>query len=227
MDFPTQRLNEIIKANEGLISICGDFGVGKTTFVLQTAINSAKLGNKVLYFYSKPNFPSQRIGNILKDNSMKVLDNLTFTKIIGFNELISAILNLEFFILENLKESGKKLSLLVIDSLTELYRLELNKEKKEKNTNLNYQLNQILGTLTYILETYGIEILIVNELSRKRKDDEVFEVQGGGKIMDFWMCDTVKLMRTEVLSERNLIVRKVRENKIFEVKAKLTKYGFD
>ena len=227
MDFPTLRLSETIKPNRGIVSIWGDFGVGKTTFALQTAINTVKFGNNILYIYTKPNFPSQRIGAILKDDPIELLDNITFIKATDFKELVSIILNLEFIIINNLKERERTFNLIVVDSLTEIYGLELIRDKKEKNVNLNYELNQILGTLSYIFEKFSIEILVVNELSRKSKGDDVFEVQRGGKIMDFWISNTIKLERTEVLSERNLIINKAHENKEFEVKAKLTQYGFE
>jgi len=227
MNFPTPQLNESISSLEGLVSVYGSFGVGKTTFALQTALKSAKIGNKVLYFYSKPNFPSQRLGSLLKVESTDFLDNINFLRITNFNELFTVIFNLEFLILNNLKEKHSSLNLIIIDSLTELYRIELNPYKKEKNFNLNYQLNQILATLYYFLETYGIEILVINELSRKSKDNIVFETQSGGKIVDFWINTSIKIERTDILNSRKIIIKKKYENEIIESLFELTKQGFE
>lgn len=223
--FP--RLNEIIESPEGIISVWGDFGVGKTTFALQTAINTSNQGNKVIYIYSKPNFPSVRIGNILKDNLKKVLDNIVFIRTTDFTDLYNIIFNLEFLILDNLKEKANSFGLIIIDSITDLYRLELTREKKEKNVGLNFQLNQILANLSYLFETYGIEVLVVNELTRKSHNDQTEEVQSGGNVMDFWVSYSIKIERTERLSIRNLTVRKHRENKKFELSSILTNNGFE
>ncbi len=223
--FP--RLSEIIESPEGIISVWGDFGVGKTTFALQTAINMSIQGNKVIYIYSKPSFPSVRIGNILKDNQKKVLDNIVFIRTTDFTDLYNIIFNLEFLILDNLKEKANSFGLIIIDSITDLYRLELTREKKEKNVSLNFQLNQILANLSYIFETYGIEVLVVNELTRKSHNDQTEEVQSGGNVMDFWVSYSIKIERTERLNLRNLTVRKHRENKEFELSSILTNNGFE
>ena len=227
MNFPTPQLNEVISSREGLVSVYGSFGVGKTTFALQTALKSAKIGNNVLYFYSKPNFPSQRLDSLLKVESTDFLDNINFLRITSFNELFTVIFNLEFLILNNLKEKHSSLNLIIIDSLSELYRIELNPYKKEKNFNMNYRLNQILATLYYFLETYGTEILVINELSRKSKDNIVFETQSGGKIVDFWIKTIIKIERTDILNLRKIIIRKIYENQIIEFLSKLTKQGFE
>ncbi len=223
--FP--RLSEIIESPEGIISVWGDFGVGKTTFALQTAINMSIQGNKVIYIYSKPSFPSVRIGNILKDNQKKVLDNIVFIRTTDFTDLYNIIFNLEFLILDNLKEKANSFGLIIIDSITDLYRLELTREKKEKNVSLNFQLNQILANLSYIFETYGIEVLVVNELTRKSHNDQTEEVQSGGNVMDFWVSYSIKIERTERLNLRNLTIRKHRENKEFELSSILTNNGFE
>ena len=60
MKYPISALNAFFKRNtqsKGITSVWGDFGVGKTTFVLQTVINSVYLRNKILFIYTKPNFP--------------------------------------------------------------------------------------------------------------------------------------------------------------------------
>ena len=89
MNFPTSKLNELIELNQGLISLWGDFGTGKTTFALQTAIHNAKLGKKIIFFYSKPNFPSVKVGLILKDSPIELLENIIFLQIANFEDFMS------------------------------------------------------------------------------------------------------------------------------------------
>lgn len=229
MQFPISGLNHYIKTInniKGLFAVFGDFGVGKTTFCIQTAINSAKLGNNVIYIYTKPNIPSERILLITND-SIEILDRIIFIQTTDFNELVKIIFNFEFLILSYFTHKKIKCNLIIIDSLTDLYRLELDKDKKEKNYSLNYQLNQILATLTYLNEIYNIETLVVNEVSRKKIDDKIIEKQSGGKVTEFWVNYSLKIIRTSKLNERKIIFTNISKNKSSEFTSYLTKKGFE
>ncbi|TFG21975.1 MAG: hypothetical protein EU532_14755 [Promethearchaeota archaeon] len=228
MIFPIQKLNEVLNSSEvikGILSIWGSFGVGKTTFALQLAIKTAKL-EKVLFIYSKPNFPYEKIGKLLREDSSDLLNNIIFISISDFLSLNNMVLNLEFLILNYLKKQKAVLNLIVIDSITDLYRLELNREKKEKNIHLNYQLNKLLANLYYINEKYSINILIVNELSRKNYEDHTKEVESGGKVMEYWVNYSIKINRTKKLNLRNFIIMKPPEMKSFQFLSDLTEHGF-
>lgn len=229
MKFPTLELNKwinSIKILKGIFSVFGDFGVGKTTFALQTAINTAKIGKNVIYVYTKPNFPSEKI-QLIKKDSKEILDNIIFVHITNFDELYRVIFNFEFLVLNFLNEKMTKLNFIIIDSITNLYNLELNKDNKKKNYNRNYQLNQILANLTYLNESYGIEILIVNEISRKTRENQIIEVQSGGKVMEFWVKYNLKINKTNKLNERKFIFNNILEKQSIEFNSNLREKGFE
>ncbi len=229
MKFPTPKLNAYFKnivPFKGVISVWGEFGVGKTTFALQTAINNAINGKKSLYLYTKPNFPAEKIEVLFKD-SLDFLDKIKFVKPINFYDLTAIVFNLEFLILKNLDEKNEPLKLIVIDSLTDLYRLELNREKKEKNYNLNYHLNQVLATLSYISDSYNIEVLIINEKRQKRDLEQIIEIQSGGKVMKYWVSYDIKIERTDIINERKFVLTIHPEEKILFFTIKLTERGFE
>jgi RecA/RadA recombinase len=234
MKFPTSELNELFEMPEepieGIISIYGDFGVGKTTLALQTAINAAKDGKNIVYIYSKPNFPMDKVGNILQETASEkqsdILDKIIFIQTTDFNDLNTIVFNLEFLVLNNLKEKDKMLNLIVIDSITDLYRLELDREKKTKNVELNLKLSQLMANLFYINETYSIETLIINESSRKTIDEQTTEVQAGGKVMDYWVKYAINIGRMENLNMREFKLTKHPENLDLEFIATLTNTGF-
>jgi len=228
MKFPNLILNEYFKRIpffEGIISIWGDFGVGKTTFAIQTSMNSIKNGNKIIYIYSKPIFPSEKINRIFKD-SIEFLDKITFIIPDNFDDLHNIVFNLEYLILRNLNEANNHYDLIIIDSLTDLYRLELNREKKDKNYNLNYYLNQILANLSHINDSYNVNILIVNEKAQIRDNDQLTEIQSGGKVMEYWVLLDIKIERTEILKERKFTLTKHPEDKHISFMSKLTENGF-
>ena len=140
--------------------------------------------------------------------------------------MITIVFNLEFIILNSLKEKEDILNLIVIDSITDLYRLELNREKKNKNVSLNFQLNQIMANLFYINETYSVEILIANEISKKNQDGQTVEIQSGGKVMDYWVQYAIKINRTDRLNERKFVLAKHPNNKPLSFTSNLTELGF-
>lgn len=227
MIFPISNLNLFFKSIKKplLISVWGDFGVGKTTFALQTALNSSKNRFMTIYIYTKPNFPSEKINDIIRDHS-KILDKILFIQPANFDDLYKIIFNLEFLILRNLNASEDEYRLIIIDSLTDLYRLELNKEKKEKNYNLNYQLNRILADLSYLCNSYNIGILIVNEKVQKQINSEIIEVQSGGNVIDYWILYDIKIERTEKIKERRFILTKQPNLQKIEFTSIITKKGF-
>ncbi|GAH06045.1 unnamed protein product, partial [marine sediment metagenome] len=108
----------------------------------------------------------------------------------------------------------------------DLYRLELNREKKDKNYNLNYYLNQILANLSHINNSYNVNILIVNEKVQIRDNDQLTEIQSGGKVMEYWVSLDIKIERTEILKERKFTLTKHPEDKHISFMSKLTENGF-
>jgi hypothetical protein len=111
--------------------------------------------------------------------------------------------------------------------VTDLYRLEINRERKEKNVTLNYQLNQLLASLHYINETYNIDVLLVNEMSRKSYDDKTIEIQSGGKVMVYWVTNSIKISRTGQLNVRELLLTKHLEEIDSNCLSNLTSHGFE
>ncbi|MHA1985061.1 MAG: AAA family ATPase [Promethearchaeota archaeon] len=228
MKFPTSTLNEYFKRNstsKGIISVWGDFGVGKTTFALQTSLNTLKELKKIIYIYTKPIFPTEKIGKLAGDSSERLKD-ITFIRPENFEDLHNIVFNLEFLILRTLNKIEKPYKLIIIDSLTDLYRLELNRTKKEKNYNLNYNLNQILANLSFIKNAYDIEILVINEKTQIKEENQIKEIQSGGKVMEYWVSNDIKIERTEKLRERKFILTTHPSSEFTEFTSKLSENGF-
>jgi len=229
MKFPISKLNAIIRkinADKGIFSIWGDFGVGKTTFAIQTALNTVKFNEKVIYIYSKPNLPYEKLLSLSK-GSEEVLDRIVIIKPLNFKDLNNIIFNLEFLILKKEKEIDSPYKLIIIDSLTDLYRIALNRDKKETNYNLNYQLHQMLANLSYLNELYNVEILIVNETTKVRINDHFIDKQSGGQVMDYWISTDIKIERTENVSNRHIFLTTHQENSLVKFESIITKKGFN
>ncbi|MHA1233582.1 MAG: hypothetical protein ACTSQL_00675 [Promethearchaeota archaeon] len=230
MQFPLTNVNEFFKSistKEGITSLWGDFGVGKTTLSLQTANYYALNKKKVLYIYTKPNPPSKKISAVFENNLKDVLENILFIHTTNFDDIFNFVFNLEFVVLKDLKTTNGTFNLIIIDSMTDLYRLELNREKKEKNIILNYRLNQLLATLVNLKQKYEVGILIVNEISRRTQEGQTYEVESGGNVMQYWVRNSIKIERTDVANNRRFILHRGNDDSTILLNSKLTKCGFE
>ncbi len=231
MIFPTIKLNTIFDKDspiDGIFSIWGNFGVGKTTYALQIALNTIKNDKNVLFFYTKPNLPIDKINNLFKPQHNVITQkkkNFILIYLKDFDNLYKISFNLEFLFLKNLIEE-KSISLIIIDSITDLYRLNLNINRKKDVITLNYQLNQILANLLYLNKKYKVEILIINEVSRKTEIGSTKEIQSGGNVMNYWISNALKIERTQKLKERKFILTHSTKNKVLEFKLNMTDFGF-
>ena len=230
MQFPLLQINEFFKSTdikEGTTSIWGDFGVGKTTLSLQIAKSHVINKKKVLYIYTKPNLPFKRISSVFENDIENALENISFIHSMTFDDVFKYIFNLEFVILDALKTKKKISNLIIIDSMTDLYRLELNREKKDKNFVLNYKLNQLLANLVNLKQKYEIEPLIVNEISRRTREGQTYDVESGGNVMRYWVINSIKIERTDVVNNRKLILHRGNDNSSFELNSMLSNRGFE
>ncbi|MBA7626904.1 hypothetical protein ES703_34362 [subsurface metagenome] len=230
MKFPLTKVNEFFKptdTKEGITSLWGQFGVGKTTLALQTAYNNALSGSKVIYIYSKPNFPYIKIDSVIENDLNEVLNNILFSKPITFEDLYKLVFILEFIIIDDLKNGYRTFNLVIIDSITDLYGLELQRDKKGKNFILNYKLNQMLASLTFLNKKYHIDVLIVNELSRKTQEGQTYEVERGGNVMEYWVKRSIKIERTDKLNHRKFFLMKGKSNNSLVFYSILNKQGFE
>jgi len=230
MKFPLTKVNEFFNstgAKEGITSLWGNFGVGKTTISLQTANIYALNKKKVLYIYTKPNLPFKKISAVFENKLEDVLEHILFIHATNFDDIFNFIFNLEFAILNDLKTKNGTINLIIIDSLTDLYRLELNREKKGKNVILNYRLNQLLANLVNLKQKYEVDILIVNESVRRTQEGQTYEVESGGNVMQYWVTNSIKIERTDVANNRKFILYRGNDNTSFLLNSMLTKRGFE
>ena len=230
MQFPLTKVNEFFKstgAKEGITSLWGNFGVGKTTLSLQMANIYALNKKKVLYIYTKPNLPFKKISTVFENNLEDILERILFIHVTNFEDIFNFIFNLEFAVLNDLKTKNRTFNLIIIDSITDLYRLELNHEKKGKNVNLNYSLNQMLANLVNLKQKYEVSVLVVNEASRRTQEGQTYEVESGGNVMQYWVTNSIKIERTDVANNRKFILHRGNDNTSFLLNSILTKRGFE
>lgn len=166
----------------------GGPGSGKTNFALTCAVSQAKKGNKVIYVDTEGGFSVERVKQLAKGNG-----NAKEKEEISVDEVLKNILLLKPTNFEEQKKDFEKLlkylsndiALIVVDSITILYRLEfaVAREKNEAEIQkINSELVRQIKTLAEIARKREIPVLVTNQVYKW--DDNTQMV--GGDILKYW-----------------------------------------
>ena len=104
----------------------GPAASGKSNFVMLAACHQAKKGKKIIFIDTEGSFSVDRINQMSVGIPEFVLKNMVILKPINFQEQKHSF----FQLLKELKES-KNIGLIIVDSMTMLYRLELAEARKK------------------------------------------------------------------------------------------------
>jgi DNA repair protein RadB len=197
-----------------ITTIYGPGGSGKTNLCLLVAVSQAKKGNKVIYVDTEGGFSSDRVHQLLgedKSDFENVLSNIMILKPTSFEEQEESF--------EQLLKFVKKgdISLIVIDSIAMLYRLELGDAIKSEDTQniqeVNRKLANQLRILTEISRKQNIPVIVTNQVysqftrdENEQKERKVSMV--GGDLLKYWSKCIIEVQNYR--GRRNLKLRKHR-----------------
>lgn len=178
-------------------TIYGPSGVGKTNFCLLAAVNITESGKKVIFVDTEGGIAVERIKQISK-NYKEVLEKIIFFNPVNFIEQKDAF--------EKIKEAANEhVGLIIVDSISMLYRLELG--KSEEVYEVNSSLGKQIAYLVEIARRKHIPVIITNQVYADFDNrDEVKMV--GGDLLKYGSKCILELKRTE--SFREIILRKHR-----------------
>jgi len=172
----------------------GSAGSGKTNFCLLTAVSQAKKGKKVIFIDTEGGFSSERVKQMLgKDveNQKDILKNIFVLRPTNFKEQKDVFDQLQKYL-------KKHVSLIVVDGMTMLYRLEFASAREKSNGNgditeiqrVNAELTMQLRLLAEIAGKQNIPVLVTNQIYSW--DDEQRMV--GGDILKYWSKCLIELV---------------------------------
>jgi DNA repair protein RadA len=138
-----------------LALIYGEAATGKTTTVIQLAVSAAKLGMKVLYIDADHSFTQQRFQQIAGPPSENISELIMLSLPDTFAEQRALIESLESYV-------TPKLGLVVLDSMSSLYRAEFS--KAESIFNLNRDLTRQVAYLSELSAAYKIFSLVTSQV---------------------------------------------------------------
>jgi len=142
--------------------VAGPPGCGKTNFVILASCSQAKKGNKVLFVDTEGGFSFERVKQIAGENYKDILKNIILIEPTSFEEqkkLFLKILN---------KVKKEHISLLIIDGMAMLYRLELGDAVKSKDLEnirkVNRSIAKQMRVLAEIARKQKIPVMITNQV---------------------------------------------------------------
>ncbi|MEK6906686.1 MAG: DNA repair and recombination protein RadB [Nanoarchaeota archaeon] len=184
---------------EIITMIAGPPGSGKTNFCMLVACSQAKKGNKVIFVDTEGGFSTERVKQIVGEDYEAVLKNIFLLKPTSFKEQQDCFLKL----LENVKK--ETVSLIIIDGIAMLYRLELgdaaksDNDKKIKDT--NREVAKQMRILSEIARKKNIPIILTNQvysefLSREDIESGIKKetLIVGGSLFKYWSKCIIELV---------------------------------
>ena len=180
---------------DAITAIYGPAGSGKTNLALLAALEIAKKGKKAIFIDTEGGFSISRLKQITTDYK-KMLNKIIFLKPTTFPEQKKAIERLQDL-------ANDKIGLIVVDTITMLYRLERTLGENDFNRELGKQ----IGVLNKICRTKKIPIIITSQVY-SRFDQPGVNVVGGDIIKYGSKC----LIELQALNRgrRKAILRKHR-----------------
>ncbi len=198
-----------------ITTIYGPGGSGKSNFSLSVCVSEAKAGKKVVFMDTEGSFSVERFFQIHGGNEEDVkrdIENILLLKPTSFEEQEDSFNSL----LKWVKES--EISLIIVDSIVMLYRLELGDaiktEETEKIREVNRKLAAQLRSLNEIARKRNIPVLVTNQVYTqfvKNETEEKIEREVnmvGGDLLRYWSKCLIELQNLH--GKRRAILRKHR-----------------
>jgi len=198
----------------------GPGGSGKTNLCMIVTASQAKKQNKIIYIDTEGGFSVDRFKQLIPEDNEKIeeyLKNIFLLKPTSFDEQEKSFEQLLKYV------KNENISLIVIDSIAMLYRLELGDAIKtredEKIREVNRKLARQLRILNEIARKQNIPIIVTNQVysqfvkdtdeesENKLKQEKLISMVGGD-LLKYWSKCLIEIQNYR--GRRKLILRKHR-----------------
>lgn len=193
-----------------ITTIYGPSGAGKTTLCLLAAVQAVRSNKKVIYIDTEASFSVERLIQIAPEDYTKILEHTLFLRPMDFADQQKAFDKL-------CKLVDSTIGLIVVDTISMLYRLEIGQTNDIYN--VNKKLGRQLAALSEIARREKVPILVVNQVYANFEDKDKVNMVGG----DILRYSSKTLLELQILAQgqRLITVRKSRslpEGKMFSFK---------
>jgi len=162
---------------EAVSLIYGEAETGKTSLAVQCAVNCARRGSKSLLIDTDGTFSYERLSQIAEYDYQKISPLLIIMRPTTFQEQSRAIDQLE-------KVITNKFGLIVVDTVTSLYRVGL--DDTEETYAANRELNRQLAVLTQIAKTRGVAALVISQVRSVPFGETVEMKPVATRVLNYW-----------------------------------------
>jgi DNA repair protein RadB len=193
----------------------GPPGSGKTNFAILVACSQAKRNNRVLFIDTEGGFSVERVKQIIGEKYKEILENILLMSPTNFEEQKKCFAD----VLGKIKK--EQISLVIIDGMAMLYRLELGDAQKsgesENIKKVNREIAKQMRILAEIARKQKIPVLITNQVYNSFQSEDDWR-QGkerktnivGGDLMKYWSKCIIELKnnhgkrKAELIKHRSL-----------------------
>lgn len=195
--------------------VYGKAGTGKTTLALQFMNAAVRMGIQSLYVNSEGSSPIERFKQMSGKSIAELSDLVQILSPKSFEEQGELIENLDLY-------ARKETRLIIVDTLTRLYRVVL--EDRKATYAAHRELNRQTGFLKGLAKQRDIAILCLNQVRSKMQSAGDIEPVAGN-ILEYW-SDYVIHLRSRQEKGGRLLKRLIPEGELSEVVLYLTQSGF-
>ena len=183
------------------VLIYGEPETGKTTFAIQCAVNCARMGYKTIFLDCDGTFFPRRMAQISGRDFNTLASQIILMRPDDFEQQTFALENLNQYI-------STKVGLVVVDTITGLYRERLTESLRQTFT-LNRELNRQMAYLAQMTKTRKVATLIASQVRSLMLgvDDAVQPV--ASRVLKFWADFVIRLDPTR---SDQLVKARVRTN---------------
>ena len=197
-----------------ITTLYGSGGSGKSNFCIMLAVSQAKRGNKVIFIDTEGGFSVDRFRQIHNGEESDIkrdLQNVLLLKPTSFKEQEKSFEQL----LKHVKAGD--VSLIIVDSIAMLYRIELGEAITSKDSykisEVNRKLAVQLRTLNEISRKQNISVIVTNQVYSTFSDNEDKDFEPrvsmvGGDLLKYWSKCIIELQNN--FGKRKIILKKHR-----------------
>jgi DNA repair protein RadB len=184
--------------------VYGEAETGKTSLAIQCAVNTTRIGYKVIFVDSDGTFSPVRLSQIARVDTNEVAPSITLVKPTNFQEQALAIDLLDEYL-------TRKVGLVVVDTVTSLYRLELDEPKK--TFTLNRELGRQVASLAQTAKTHKVAVLLNSQVRSVFLEGVVSMEPVATRVLKFWADVVINLKHTSLSHTMKAVLEKHPERK--------------
>ena len=171
---------------ETLTLIYGEPETGKTTLAMQCAVNCAMQNYKTLFMDCDGTFSAKRLSQLASGKFEEIAELIILVKPNDFREQTAVIDRLSEY-------TAKNFGLVIIDTVTSLYRVNV-AESSKKTFGLNRELNRQMAILAQTAKTQKIPIIVTSQVRSVFNEATVSVAPVATRVLKFW-ADTIIAMK--------------------------------